>query len=77
MTTQDKEAVELSDAIDAWLAHHNLDYSKYGDKRKDRSAYDTMMNYEVSDLLAWAFECGVDWQKQRERPVNGELEGDD
>lgn len=41
-----------------WVKANNWDYQKYGDRRPDRSAYGTMMNYEISDMLAWAFTEG-------------------
>lgn len=41
-----------------WLKENDWDYSKYGDRRSDRSAYDGRMNYEISSLLSWAFEEG-------------------
>jgi HAMP domain-containing protein len=43
---------------EVWLRENDWDYQKYGDRRPDRSAYDTLMNYEISDLLTWAFEAG-------------------
>jgi hypothetical protein len=41
-----------------WLKANDWDYQKYGDRRPDRSAYSTHMNYEISDLLEWAFLAG-------------------
>lgn len=55
---------KIEEAAEAWLKQHGLDYQKYGDRRKDRSAYDTMMKYEVSDLLLWTFEEGANWALQ-------------
>lgn len=43
-----------------YLRDNNWDYQKYGDKRSDRSAYATMMNYEISGHLQEAFEAGYD-----------------
>ena len=41
-----------------WLVENDWDYHKYGDRRPDRSAYDGMMNYEISSVLFEAFEAG-------------------
>lgn len=41
-----------------WLRANDWDYKKYGDRRADRSAYDGMMNYEISSVLDDAFQAG-------------------
>lgn len=41
-----------------WLRANDWDYQKYADRRQDRSAYDTMMNYEISGVLEDAFQAG-------------------
>lgn len=51
--------MKIEEVAQEWLEEHNWDYKKYGDKRSDRSAYSTMMLYEISDLLLWAFEEGA------------------
>lgn len=68
MTTQDKEAVESTEAMkQAWLDFQSQDNEGY---RPERGSF----------KCGW-FE-GILWykkwiHKQREKPVNGELEGDD
>jgi hypothetical protein len=47
-------------AAEKWLVDNDWDYQKYGDKRPDRSAYDTLMKYEISDCLSSAFADGWD-----------------
>lgn len=61
MTTQDKEAVEAAkdEMIDG------LHCCLTGDCPHSR----------LDDCLQYLFLAGVEWQKQREKPVNGELEG--
>lgn len=53
----EKERDELADK---YLVDTDWDYEKYGDKRKDRSAYDTLMNYEISENMHNAFSAGFD-----------------
>lgn len=43
---------------EAWVVANDLDYKKYGDRRKDRSAYDSLMNYEITPMLEEAFLAG-------------------
>lgn len=68
MTTQDKEAVESFKAMkQTWLDYPSQDNEGY---RPDRGGF----------KCGW-FE-GIRWykqwqEKQREKPVNGELEGND
>lgn len=57
-----------------WLKENDWDYQKYGDRRQDRSAYDGRMNYEISDLLEWAFISG--WRARGEadaKVASGEM----
>jgi hypothetical protein len=49
---------ELEKLADKWLKENDWDYQKYNDKRPDRSAYNTMMFYEISDMLSWAYADG-------------------
>lgn len=44
----------------AWIRQQGWDYSKYKDRRGTREAYQTLMKYEISDLLQWAYEAGVE-----------------
>ena len=41
-----------------WLRDNDWDYQKYGDRREDRSAYDSMMYYEISSVLEEAHIAG-------------------
>lgn len=53
----------LDQAADKWLRDNDWDYQKYGDRRADRSAYDTLMNYEISSNLEDAFIAGANWMR--------------
>lgn len=48
-----------------WLRANDWDYQKYGDRRGDRSAYDGLMNYEISQELETAYLAGFDAGFQR------------
>lgn len=50
---------DWKEAAEKWLRDNNWDYQKYGDRRGDRSAYDTLMNYEIKEYLADAFQAGA------------------
>lgn len=59
------------EAAEDWLRKNDWDFQKYGDRRPDRSAYDTRMNYEISDLLIWAFEAGYDSRNEEVEKLLG------
>lgn len=60
MTDQQSRAPEgLEERAEKWLRDNDFDYEKYGDRRGDRSAYNTLMMYEVSDYLLMAYEAGA------------------
>jgi hypothetical protein len=67
MTTLTDE--QIANLSDKWLTDNGWDYQKYGDKRPDRSAYNTMMYYEISNLLSWAF---IDGYKEGAKWLKGE-----
>ena len=56
MIVPPKLAKRRDEFIQQWLRNNDWDYQKYRDRRPDRSAYDTLMNYEISALLEWAKE---------------------
>lgn len=51
---------DWKEAAEKWLRDNNWDYKKYGDRRGDRSAYDTLMNYEITEYLGDAFQAGAE-----------------
>lgn len=52
------------EAADEYLRDNDWDYQKYSDRRNDRSAYDTLMKYEISDYIAQAFEDGAAFERK-------------
>lgn len=63
----------LEKRIQEYLESNNWDYKKYNDKRNDRSAYDTLMNYEIVDYLAQFFEFGARTMEKRKDEEIGKL----
>ncbi len=71
MTRKTKSDEELADE---WLSENNWDYQKYGDKRNDRSAYDTLMKYEISEYIENAFIAGMAAERERSQGLLKALE---
>jgi hypothetical protein len=51
---------QMEEAAEKWLRDNDWDYEKYGDRRADRSAYVTLMKYEISGEMDFAFRSGAE-----------------
>lgn len=68
---------EIRAKAEKWLRDNDWDYQKYRDRRPNRDAYNSMMYYEVSTQMEWAFEAGARYALAEVEKRLAEKNGDD
>ena len=83
MTTQDKEAVEAAEKIHAQLSDRTMfakaqqNMVEFVPLSPECTPDENMRRVRMQHAYLVGFIAGTEWQKRREKPVCGELEGDD